>query len=558
MLRAGWRTRKAVVGMRHRAAVALILGGLVATLTATAAPAKEERRPYALPAIQLTTDINPVRIHNQPQVLVDPTDANRVVVLETDASTGNCSLHVSTDRGRTWSARDSKPMPAQYSSCFRPSYGPYIDAEFGIDGTLYISAAANNLGPPFVPYVARSTDLGDTWQITMLATAEEKEWRKYDGSTVRALENYQATRIAVSPVDKNVVIAGYAYFGRGNSYNDFPPRGSIFISTDGGITFGARIDPFAQGFPAEKGGIDYPSIVVDKNRTIYVFSKERPPGSTAQPPPGHRIHLAKSTDAGKTWTTSLIDESPCAFCITPPTASIDPDTGVLYVVIERTEVAEGTDRNIWFIRSADGGAPWSERVRLNDDETQGRQFGANQYHPGITVAPNGRITVAWHDFRNDILYNTDTKGARFSNPDETYWDVYSTYSTDGGLTWAPNIRVSDRSMNRKAGFTTNDQVLFGPMGIASNDDEAYVAWGDSRSGTPDKPVEDAYFSAVVFEAPGTDAGTSPAVWALAGAAGALAIAGLLMVLVTVANRRRDRVGPPVRTVEPERASANQA
>jgi hypothetical protein len=546
------------VGMRLRAMAAVTAGGLIATTTATAAPAADEKQPYALPAIQLTTDINPVRIHNQPQVLVDPTDDKRVVVLETDASTGNCALHVSVDRGRTWAIRESRPMPAQYKSCFRPSYGPYIDAEFGIDGTLYVSGAASNLGPPFVPYVARSTDLGDTWQITMLATAEEKEWRKYDGTTNRALENYQATRMAVSPVDKSVVIAGYAYFGRGNSYNDYPPRGSIFISTDGGTTFGPRVDPWAQGFPAEKGGTDYPSIVIDKNRTIYVFDKERPPGSTAQPPPGHRMHLAKSTDGGKTWATSMIDETPCAFCITPPTATIDPETGALYVVLERTEVAEGTDRNIFFIRSTDGGATWSERVQLNDDEKLGRQFGANQYHPGITVAPNGRITVAWHDFRNDILYNSETKGARFSNPDETYWDVYSTSSTDAGLTWSPNLRVSDRSMNRKAGFTTNDQILFGPMGIASTDDEAYIAWGDSRAGTPEKPVEDAYLSTVVYDTPSTDAGTSPAVWALAGAAGALAVAGLLMVVVTAANRRRNTAGPPVRTEVAERESANQA
>lgn len=58
-------------------------------------------------------------------------------------------------------------------------------------------------------------------------------------------------------------------------------------------------------------------------------------------------------------------------------------------------------------------------------------------------------------------------------------------------------------MNRKAGFTTNDQVLFGPMGIASTDETAYVAWADSRAGTPDKPVEDTYFTSLVFQAPAT-------------------------------------------------------
>ena len=53
--------------------------------------------------------------------------------------------------------------------------------------------------------------------------------------------------------------------------------------------------------------------------------------------------------------------------------------------------------------------------------------------------------------------------------------------------------------------------------------------------------------------------TAPAVWALAGAAGALAVAGLLMVFVTAGNRRRNRPAPrPGRTTEPGRASANQS
>jgi hypothetical protein len=543
---------RGVPGRKSAALVAMAVVGAVAGAVAAANPAlgqqREDRPPLVLPAIQLTTDNNPVRAHNQPQVLIDPTDDRTVVVVSADSTAGTCGVYVSHDRGRTWSRRDAQPTPPQYRSCFRPSYGPYLDAEFGIDGTLYVSSAASNHGPPFQPYVARSDDLGITWQFTMLDTAEEMEWFRYDGTTERALENYQATRMAVSPSDENLVVAGFAYFGRGISYNNGPPRGSIFISTDKGRTFGERIDPFASSFPKEQGGIDYPTTVIGTDGTIYVFSKERPPGSTAQPPPGHRMHLAISTDGGRTWTGRVIDETPCAFCITPPNATIDPRTGTLYVVFERTEVPEGTDRNIWFMRSTDRGATWSERVRLNDDPTEPRELGANQYHPGITVAPNGRITVAWHDFRNDILFNSETKGVRFSNPDETYWDVYAAYSTDGGLTWSENLRVSDRSMHRKAGYTTNDHVLFGPMGIASTDAVAYVAWADSRAGTPEKPVEDAYFTSLVFDEPAAARDPSALAAGLVGGAIALAVCGLVLLVVLGASRRRSGAPAPAAPV----------
>lgn len=99
-------------GFSPRVGVLALLGIFAVVSTSGTAGAKEEDKPpTVLPSIQLTTDNNPVRIHNQPQVLVDPTDDRRVVVLETDASVGECWLHVSRDRGRTWTTRDSHPTP---------------------------------------------------------------------------------------------------------------------------------------------------------------------------------------------------------------------------------------------------------------------------------------------------------------------------------------------------------------------------------------------------------------------------------------------------------------
>jgi len=79
---------------------------------------------------------------------------------------------------------------------------------------------------------------------------------------------------------------------------------------------------------------------------------------------------------------------------------------------------------------------------------------------------------------------------------ERYWDVYYTYSRDGGRSWENNLRVANPSLD-----------------------------GDVQA-------EDAYFSRVRFEQTpplGTDADSTPGwQWALLGAAGALVVGGLVL------------------------------
>ena len=81
------------------------------------------------------------------------------------------------------------------------------------------------------------------------------------------------------------------------------------------------------------------------------------------------------------------------------------------------------------------------------------------------------------------------------------WDVYYTYSVDGGRTWAErNLRVSDRSMNRDEGFSVNPKYdPRGPMAVAATNAVTYVAWPDSRAGRPLVPVQDTYVGTVIHE-----------------------------------------------------------
>ena len=80
--------------------------------------------------------------------------------------------------------------------------------------------------------------------------------------------------------------------------------------------------------------------------------------------------------------------------------------------------------DVHFVRSTDGGETWSAPLRLNDDVGTA----AWQWFGTLSVAPNGRLDVIWNDTRNG-------ESIRWS-------EVYYTYSTDGGLTWSPNVAVS--------------------------------------------------------------------------------------------------------------------
>jgi hypothetical protein len=78
-----------------------------------------------------------------------------------------------------------------------------------------------------------------------------------------------------------------------------------------------------------------------------------------------------------------------------------------------------------FARSTNSGASFSAPVRVNDDPGTS----AIQWFGTMSVAPTGRIDVVWLDTR-------DHPGTNLSA-------LYYSNSTDQGVTWSPNERMSD-------------------------------------------------------------------------------------------------------------------
>ena len=87
---------------------------------------------------------------------------------------------------------------------------------------------------------------------------------------------------------------------------------------------------------------------------------------------------------------------------------------------------------------------------------------------------SGRSAASFHDCRNDDGVTGGTNNT--PNDDAEY---YATYSTDGGVTWAPNQRLSGGFSNATA---SGNGVDYGDyVGIDAYAGKLYAVWADNAN-----------------------------------------------------------------------------
>src|SRR3954468_3704749 len=319
---------------------------------------------------------------------------------EPDPSCPTCAsphtmLQSSNDGGKTWSS-----PRALSTSTERHDY-PQIVVDAADGRTLYASFMQNKKSSE---YVARSDDFGATWRTVLVEPLQRG-------------------------TDKDILAAR-----GGNVYLVYHTQEKIFasVSHDGGATWSTHN---LVGTTNSSLGVSLPSggAIDSKGNAYFAWNGENNPG---QAKGTKNLYVARSTDGGTTWTTSLVDVSQPAYqCGCPGWDYWGPQIALavderdrLFVLWGAAHTSSGLAR-MYFARSTDGGATWSARVDVSRAPA-----GANNLFPALAARGDGDVRIAWMDDRNGFDTGADDPNAR--------WNVYYRSSADAGATWSAEAQLS--------------------------------------------------------------------------------------------------------------------
>ena len=365
-------------------------------------------------------------------IAVNPTNPKNIVIFTNIAEGVNgMFLAVTFDGGQTWNRRIvGEGNDIFGDTCCDPSLS------FDEYGNLFMTYLYNveNVVP-----VALSTDGGLTFSV-IAKIAEPAGLAKTKAA--------RAERGLFRFVDQPTIISGH-----GEVWVIFNAGGPMF-ATGAPVTGLGQVGSFFAG-----------EVVPGTNNCTY--------GDIAIGPAGQIMQVCTLTETGQGGgklfvnvdpdglgpagfgdRVSVVDTHVGGFDFIPPQPdrSVDaepglawdrtggPHNGRVYLVYSIERPNESDDLDIYVRYSDDNGATWSNGVRVNDDHTTNSQF-----MPKISLdQTTGNLAVVWYDSRADLGTGGpgDTDG--IPNDDAQFWGAFS---TDGGLSFTPNIQISAGTSN---------------------------------------------------------------------------------------------------------------
>jgi hypothetical protein len=439
------------------------------------------------PNTRLTSDKSILRGHDLPGLAVDPTNPSHIVLMEENFLAGQCDFHTSFDGGQTWTD-GVLTAPSDFADppCRTFDSGGYAhfnqSVVFGSGQNVY-TVFASHRGAQERPeihvvqgegdslIVSHSSDGGKTFQTGVVAIHGSPMSQPY---VIRP-----GIAVDPRPSGDRLYVEGWSVFvTSGGAQGGGGDRQLVTsVSNDGGATWSA---PVAAQAPGEHIREPAPPVV-GPDGAVYVAYRNRDAPSTDP----HPVVVAKSTDAGMTWTRTTVAQmlpgpmnanNAAGF----PRLAIDPKSNTLYVVYQNFATAGNVD--LYVQQSTDGGATFSTPVQVNDDPSNPA---VDHIAGRVAVAPNGRLDVVWVDGRNAY----PTAASLMATPEG---DIYYASSTDGGKTFSSNRRITDHSINFDTGLDqrVGSDIWYAPALAPIGNDAVMFAWGDPRLGNVDTDNQD--------------------------------------------------------------------
>lgn len=499
-------TTRSTRARRVASAVATVglIGGLVAGVVPASAQSAADVR-VGENILLDHDDPRPTRGRDAVGVAVHPDDTDHLVMVNADLYAFTCEFHVSSDGGASWDSGEfDAPAGFPEDPCSPVGHGATSFAgsvDFGSGDNVYSTfasarqtadgTASNGLSA----LVARSTDGGRTF-----ATAVEA----IPGAAGRTAHHIFPELVAIPRAgqpDRVVVVA----HDTGRLTEEDPPHNdaTVAVSEDGGLTWtSTRITANA----ADQDVREVSEPVAAPDGTIYVAWRDHAFEG--------KLWVGRSSD-GVTWERFAVADvhgyrSPDRDWngYNYPRPAVGPD-GEVYITYFEGPLPPASsaqlrtfdhfihpNAQIKLVRSTDRGATWSAPVIVNDDPPAADGNELHQVrHPSVTVAADGRVDVFWHDRRHwyegcDHTH-AECDEARLG---DTYWAS----STDGGVTFGEDRRITDRSMNNDIGSDYRLGVYweYPPRAVHLGDDRMLVAWMDSRQGNWNTDSLEIYYAKI--------------------------------------------------------------
>ena len=293
----------------------------------------------------------------------------------------------------------TQQMPPSWTNATDPN------ADFDTQGRVYqtvlpFNAYWTNLHPNGAITISYSDDLGRTWvQGNGLAPLE-----KSPNESAFSLHFEDKQFIAVNHLPGNKyqdhVYAMWAVFGGNYQVNI---RGAV--SRDRGLTFAPAATLVPPNVDQPFNTYVYPGI--DPKGDVYIGYAAFPPKTNHNVVPSTaKLWVARSTDDGVSYGNFSQAATVRAFPFTqlPNTTFRDgitesfavsqTDPGHLYFAYEDWD---GSQFDVYFVQSTDGGTTWSAPIKVNDNVDKAGP--TDQFQPTVATGPDGAVAVAFYDRR---------------------------------------------------------------------------------------------------------------------------------------------------------------